>query len=320
MTTTGYLFAPLPEALVYDSDVDPLAVRVYAVLMRHGLDPAACFPSHRRIAELIGISQRSVQRPLVMLEQRGWIERVPRFDERGDRLSDGFHVHVDRAAERVLRADERGGSALTSAQPPALTNAINESNLEREPENERESEPAAQLARLSDVVDDDLPAVVKDAGLIETARELCLLLEQSLLDRGHTTAAGKARTKRWLLDMEALLRLDERKPEHVRRVIRWLARGDDDVSSFWRGNVHSPNKLRLRWDRMSEQYQSLTRKSQSRTSQQFDRAVRDAGHDPREVAADTDALVRSMFGRDDHEPADSSPLTSGALDVMSREG
>lgn len=114
--TTDYRFAPVPEALLFDPNISPLAVRVYGVLARHGMTPESCYPSHASIAERCGCAPRSVQRPLRELEEAGWITRVPRFDERGDRRSDGFIV-------RVQTAQEDAPPAQVSADPPAQEDA-----------------------------------------------------------------------------------------------------------------------------------------------------------------------------------------------------
>lgn len=94
---TGYYFAPIPEALLYSSDLSDKAVRVYATLMRHGMDPEHCYPSHRRIAQLIGAAPRSIQRPIKELEEAGWIVRKPRYTDNGYRQTDGWFVRTSSA-------------------------------------------------------------------------------------------------------------------------------------------------------------------------------------------------------------------------------
>lgn len=109
---TGYRFAPIPEALLYSRGISDKAVRVYATLMRHGLDPQHCFPSHRRIAEFIGSAPRSIQRPIKELEDAGWIVRQPRFTDGGYRQSDGWFVRTSSAGttqeSAYDHADSRG--------------------------------------------------------------------------------------------------------------------------------------------------------------------------------------------------------------------
>lgn len=142
-------YAEIPQALLYDPTISAEAVRVYGVLYRHGQTPENCFPSHKRIAGLIGKAERSVPSWIRQLEEAGWITRVPRWrradeisyenpmDDEGESwepTSNAYHVHRAaqrdlRAGERIpLRAGERGGSTLDSA--PKESNG-NESKSER---------------------------------------------------------------------------------------------------------------------------------------------------------------------------------------------
>lgn len=105
--TTDYIFAPIPEDVLYDLALSAQAVRIYGVLMRYGLTPGSCFPSHKTIGERVGSSERSVQRPLRELVKAGWITKVRRFNKRGERTSDGYHVHTRRAEMREPTARKR---------------------------------------------------------------------------------------------------------------------------------------------------------------------------------------------------------------------
>lgn len=153
-TTHGFRWAPIPEDLLYDPDITPLAVRVYGVLIRHGIDPESCYPSHGRIAERLGVSRRSIQRPIRELEEAGWIERRQRFDASGARISDGYHLrdvpdptalknaHPPRAGARTPHVEEREAPALNNAEPPRSNFPVKRA-IEREPL--KESARAAEL-------------------------------------------------------------------------------------------------------------------------------------------------------------------------------
>lgn len=132
-TTTAYRYAPIPEALLYDQTMSDKAIRIFGALMRHGLDPTSCYPSHARIGELIGCAPRSVQRPLRELEAAGWIERVRRTDpDTGQRITDGFHIHTGDARMRAP-------TALVSVEGSARSDRAGE-RVEREQGNESQSE------------------------------------------------------------------------------------------------------------------------------------------------------------------------------------
>lgn len=117
---TDYRFAPIPEDLIYDRTISALALRVYATLMRHGLDPASCYPSHARIADLVGVSPRSVHRPLKDLETAGWIDKVKRLNDRQERMTDAYFVNTTprtgaRATALRLPTDHRQKQVKPSA-------------------------------------------------------------------------------------------------------------------------------------------------------------------------------------------------------------
>ncbi len=155
-------YAKVPEALLYDPTLSPLAKAVYGVLRRHGDVPARCYPSHKRIGSLLGVSERSVQRPVVDLERAGWVVRVRRIIE-GRERSCGYIVHAaPRAQGRGARAQEREPLAREGASPGRA-----QERDEREPLNESQgtrkaSAPTApaRALPLDDVETDQTPPLV----------------------------------------------------------------------------------------------------------------------------------------------------------------
>lgn len=85
-------YAILPQALLY-SDLSAHAKVIYAALVRHGTDSESCFPSYRRLGELVRCSSSTAKRAVVELEDAGWVERVARQTARGDADSNGFQVY-----------------------------------------------------------------------------------------------------------------------------------------------------------------------------------------------------------------------------------
>ena len=72
---------------------------------------------------------------------------------------------------------------------------------------------------------------------------------QAYSTNGQRLTVGKT----WMKDMERMIRLDEREPEQVSRVIRWLYTATDEVATFWAPNVQSPGTLRMRWETIAQQ-------------------------------------------------------------------
>lgn len=135
-----FAFAPVPEALLYGSMSDK-AVRVWATLARHGTSVDDCYPSHRRIAELIGCAARSVQRPLQELEEAGWVRRVPRFLPSGERTSDGFVVYTVARTTDAPTAQENADPPRSGTRTPRA-----QERVEREPLNESQGTSIAPAA------------------------------------------------------------------------------------------------------------------------------------------------------------------------------
>ncbi len=114
-----YKWAPIPEELLYDRRISHLAVRVYGTLMRYAQMPGGCYPSHRRIAEHVGASQRSIQKPLRDLENAGWISRFVRTSSDHDgRTSDGYILHQNPQPTEGGGAHICATPAQDSADPP----------------------------------------------------------------------------------------------------------------------------------------------------------------------------------------------------------
>lgn len=128
-------FALIPEALLYDPAISAEAVRLYGALRRHGSDPSNCYPSHRRLGDLIGRSPKSVPTWLRQLDEAGWIDRVTRRTASGDPDSNGYRVH-GRAQERAVPAVEQGGVPAGEQGGSLLENTPKESNGKRAIRNE----------------------------------------------------------------------------------------------------------------------------------------------------------------------------------------
>ena len=63
----------------------------------------------------------------------------------------------------------------------------------------------------------------------------------------------------WVADMDRLMRLDGRTPEQVENAIRWC-----QGNEFWKSNIHSPSKLRTKFDQLRLQAQREMTRAQPR--------------------------------------------------------
>lgn len=93
----------VPDALLFDQEVDGRAVRLWAVLCSYGENPDRCFPGIPTVAKRLGVSVSTVQRQVRALTEAGWIEVVPRFaqtpGERMRQTSNGYLVRRTRKSD-----------------------------------------------------------------------------------------------------------------------------------------------------------------------------------------------------------------------------
>jgi len=74
---------------------------------------------------------------------------------------------------------------------------------------------------------------------------LCTLLADLMVENG---CKRPTISEAWTTDMDRLVRLDDRSPAEVDRVIRW-----SQASDFWASNIMSPKKLREKFDTLGIQ-------------------------------------------------------------------
>jgi len=71
-------FVMVPNSLVDQlAELKPLTLAIYVAIRRHD-GKRGCFPSEEAIAEIVGTSERSVQRALGVLKERGFVETIRR--------------------------------------------------------------------------------------------------------------------------------------------------------------------------------------------------------------------------------------------------
>lgn len=292
--------------LILDDDtLDPTETLLLIALADHVDADDSCFVGIERLAKRARVSYATARRRLKALEERKLIERGRR------RRSDGNLSVYDYVLQRDVLALNLSGDQRSATRAVITAHDDERAEVPRdEPHSDEvEPHPAGSLVLL----DDDLPASVREGGHVDDARALCQLMHDQLVERGYKPNAPTS--KRWVLDMDALLRLDGRTAHEVERVLVWLHSGTDDVATFWRTNVLSPSKLRQQWQRMREQYTAKVKGQRSRAQQQLDRGLQQRGLDPTAVAHDADALTRAMFGPGDDG---NSALSSDVIDVEAK--
>ena len=219
---------------------DPSAKLVLVCLADHAGHDGVAWPGTARLGDMTGLSSRTIRRWLDEFEDMGLITRTRRRRSNGTLGTYEYQLvgetPVTTGQGRPLVTDDTSQETPVSGRP-------------------------ADMGVRAEPPDTEPPVEPPDYCRSDSER-LCHLLADLISDRG-----GKRPhvTKAWITDMERLIRIDGRSPDDIERVLRWLGKSEDDVASFWRPNVRSPEKLRLRWDQMREQYQSKKGKSMSGT-------------------------------------------------------
>jgi hypothetical protein len=166
----GYRFAIIPEWVLYHPDLTPLAVRVYGCLARHGMDPDSCFPSHERIARLVGVDERSVARPVRQLVAVGAIA-IRRRDVHGRRSTNGYWLAGDEPFEATdRRAGERGSPDLPRSTARTYRAAAR-----------AKGKPANEIPTCSSP-----ESCMPGSGRVPTPKSLRLALDQATTTQGAT--------------------------------------------------------------------------------------------------------------------------------------
>ena len=122
----GYLFAPIPEWVLYHPDLSDKAVRIFGALLRHGVDPHHCYPSDARLAQLINCAEGTIPKHRKQLYVVGAVVSFPRFDADGRQTTNGYRLAGD--APLVTPATQQGQPA---GYPTPLSTQQGERELHR---------------------------------------------------------------------------------------------------------------------------------------------------------------------------------------------
>lgn len=236
----------------------PTSKLVLIALANHARpDGTAAFPSVETIARYTCLSERAIRQHLDQLEREGVIRRcdpgiVAAYIKRADRRPLGFDL-VMNGVQEVHLAPERGARRSTDGVhvvPSRGAGGAPEPYLEPY----RENRPSFMSEPASD------------------AERLCRLLADLMVANGVKEPTV---TDTWVREVDRMIRLDGRTPEQIEAAIRW-SQGND----FWKANIHSPQKLRAKYDQLRLQAQRDMQRAQPRGFQ----AIRDFLADDRRTA------------------------------------
>lgn len=161
-------FATIPRALLHDPAVPRDAKLVYLMLSSHVGGKASAWPSHRRMAELLGMSISTVKRQLTWLRGHGHVTWQARIGDNEARITNEYTLVAGSSASiedagpvaNKPRSDRARGSvrATPSSQEPTPSLTVSEpigpgERTEEESLNESQLMiPSAQTATAHDIV------------------------------------------------------------------------------------------------------------------------------------------------------------------------
>lgn len=85
------LYSRVPAAVAADKRLWASDHRTLEALCKFADRHGRCFPSHNRLADMIGIARRQVQRSLTRLRKFGWISWERRFRRDGRGLTSNLY-------------------------------------------------------------------------------------------------------------------------------------------------------------------------------------------------------------------------------------
>lgn len=213
-----------------------------------------------QVAASTGLGERTVRRHLAWARHTGWLYR----SRRGHRLGSGQPI----ASEYRLTIPSTGQSRPVEddAQPVTAGQLRQSQPANRDAQPVTRDRPCPSLPEeVQDPrsnSDESEPAEPKtESPVSDVARELTRHFAKGVKSNGHKLPKeGTTAHRRWLADMDRLLRLDDADPSEVERVIDWC------VSDFGDGNypgeavnVRSVPKFRERYSQLRLKAQAAGR-------------------------------------------------------------
>jgi len=230
-------FATIPRSMLHDPGVPRDAKLVYLVLSSHVGGNHSAWPSHRRLADLLGMSVSTVKRQLGWLRAMGYIDWQARIGDNEARITN----------EYVLLA----GSTPSPGKRPSSHRAMGSTGPTPGPHRptpqSSESDPLApsDLAEEESLNESHLnekPISSEVATRRSDVESICGHLADRIEANGSKRPAV---TQRWRESARRLLDIDGRTEQQVHSAIDWC-QGDE----FWRSNILSMPKLREKYDQL----------------------------------------------------------------------
>jgi len=252
------LFVSVQFAIIDDylADLSGMAIKAYLALKRFAsFENKKCWPSLATIGAKVGASRPAISGAIKELEEKGLIS-VTRKQEHGKSYAVNVYTILPiiprRGVQPVESLPDKGVQPAESPIQPAES-PVNQAFHELDPINKNHKK---ENIRASDVVPTSDPPPAKPKRKPVEPSPDALRLSRLLLDLHRLRDSGfLADPKKaehsvlgWAVDIDRLIRIDQRAPELVELVLRWA-----QADSFWGGQILSGSKFRDKFDALLDQ-------------------------------------------------------------------
>ena len=89
------MFSICPQKVFANKNLKDIDLRVYLTLQKFSNEDGYCYPSIMKMADICGVSRRTVERSLARLEEQKAIARQKRIKNDGGYTSNGYYLKLD---------------------------------------------------------------------------------------------------------------------------------------------------------------------------------------------------------------------------------
>lgn len=240
-------FTRIPNTAVNDPTLDLKALGLLVFMLSK---PDGWRFTERNLADQTGVSRNQIRTAMSVLIDSGYVIR-------------STVMEAGRPTSVTQVYDQPPGTE--SEPPPGVPNrdqtlVPNRDRPESVPVSNNGGVVTKEVVTKEVSADADVhePTTAVAAAGWEQARDLCEYLADAIVDGSVADVKRPKVTRRWIADMEQMIRLDGRDPDSVRRCIDWAHRGPGSQGNGARWNgwgavVRCPDKLRAQYDQMAEQ-------------------------------------------------------------------
>lgn len=265
-------FTRIPNAAVRDDALDLKALGLLVLMLSK---PDGWRFNERNLAREAGVSRAQIRTAIGTLIDAGYVRRRHET-ENGTPImvTEVYDRAQGRGGPEPVPAGGSGSASVSYPDGPVSGPCSNNGVLatkEDLPTTDEASDPdgSSSSPDVDEPVDEPTTSVAEEGW--ETARGLCEYLADVIVETGVSGTKRPNVTRAWVAEMERMIRLDGRDPDHVRRAIEWAHRGPGSHGNGngwagWGAVVRSPAKLRAKYDQMAQQAEARRRGSNGRAN------------------------------------------------------